>query len=63
MNRRLIKRNAVGSDRSIGEVIGQAMQEVGETGVIKTEDGRGTASELETVEGCSSTEDLFRRIS
>jgi chaperonin GroEL len=38
-------------DASIGEMIAQAMAKVGESGVIKTEDGRGMTNELEVVEG------------
>ena len=38
-------------DASIGAMIAQAMERVGENGVIKTEDGRGTTNELEVVEG------------
>ena len=38
-------------DASIGAMIAQAMERVGENGVIKTEDGRGIANELEVVDG------------
>jgi chaperonin GroEL len=38
-------------DASIGEMIAKAMARVGDNGVIKTEDGRGTTNELEVVEG------------
>ena len=38
-------------DAAIGEMIAKAMEKVGETGVIKTEDGRGMSNELEVVEG------------
>ena len=38
-------------DVSIGEMIAKAMEKVGDNGVIKTEDGRGTTNELEVVEG------------
>jgi chaperonin GroEL len=38
-------------DASIGAMIANAMDKVGENGVIKTEDGRGTSNELEVVEG------------
>jgi chaperonin GroEL len=38
-------------DASIGTMIAQAMEKVGENGVIKTEDGRGITNELEVVEG------------
>jgi chaperonin GroEL len=38
-------------DAAIGEMIAKAMAKVGENGVIKTEDGRGMANELEVVEG------------
>jgi chaperonin GroEL len=38
-------------DASIGTMIAQAMEKVGEDGVIKTEDGRGITNELEVVEG------------
>ncbi len=38
-------------DVSIGEMIAKAMAKVGDNGVIKTEDGRGTANELDVVEG------------
>ncbi|HEX8739300.1 MAG TPA: chaperonin GroEL [Casimicrobiaceae bacterium] len=39
------------ADAAIGAMIAQAMERVGENGVIKTEDGRGTTNELEVVEG------------
>ena len=38
-------------DASIGAMIAQAMEKVGDNGVIKTEDGRGMTNELELVEG------------
>jgi chaperonin GroEL len=38
-------------DSSIGDMIAQAMQRVGDNGVIKTEDSRGMGNELEVVEG------------
>ena len=38
-------------DASIGAMIADAMAKVGENGVIKAEDGRGTSNELEVVEG------------
>jgi chaperonin GroEL len=38
-------------DASIGAMIAEAMGRVGENGVIKAEDGRGMANELEVVEG------------
>ncbi len=38
-------------DTAIGEMIAKAMDKVGEGGVIKTEDSRGTSNELEVVEG------------
>jgi len=38
-------------DAAIGTMIAEAMAKVGENGVIKTEDGRGTINELEIVEG------------
>jgi chaperonin GroEL len=38
-------------DAAIGAMIAQAMEKVGENGVIKTEDGRGMTNELEVVEG------------
>jgi chaperonin GroEL len=38
-------------DASIGAMVANAMEKVGENGVIKTEDGRGTSNELEVVEG------------
>jgi chaperonin GroEL len=38
-------------DASIGEMIAEAMEKVGDTGVIKTEDGRAMVNELEVVEG------------
>jgi chaperonin GroEL len=38
-------------DAAIGEMIATAMAKVGEGGVIKTEDGRAMANELEIVEG------------
>src|SRR5213593_3096897 len=38
-------------DRSIGEMIGQAMQKVGNEGVITVEEAKSLATELEVVEG------------
>ncbi|RJG04113.1 chaperonin GroEL [Noviherbaspirillum sedimenti] len=38
-------------DAAIGEMIAQAMERVGRSGVIKAEDGRGMRNELEIVEG------------
>ena len=38
-------------DKAIGEIIAKAMATVGDSGVIKTEDGRGMTNELEIVEG------------
>jgi len=38
-------------DKAIGEIIAKAMATVGDSGVIKTEDGRGMVNELEIVEG------------
>src|SRR5512137_2167182 len=38
-------------DASIGEMVAKAMEKVGESGVIKAEDGRGMVNELEVVEG------------
>ncbi len=38
-------------DVSIGDMIAEAMEKVGDNGVIKTEDGRGMTNELEVVEG------------
>ena len=38
-------------DKAIGEIIAKAMSTVGDSGVIKTEDGRGMVNELEIVEG------------
>ncbi len=38
-------------DAAIGSMIAQAMARVGDNGVIKSEDGRGMANELEVVEG------------
>ena len=38
-------------DTSIGSMIAEAMERVGENGVIKTEDGRGMSNELEVVDG------------
>jgi chaperonin GroEL len=38
-------------DASIGEMIAKAMAKVGDNGVIKAEDGRGMANELDVVEG------------
>ena len=38
-------------DAAIGGMIAQAMEMVGENGVIKAEDGRGMGNELEVVEG------------
>ena len=39
------------SDRTIGEIVANAMEKVGKEGVITVEDGSGLASELEVVEG------------
>jgi chaperonin GroEL len=39
------------NDRSVGEIIAQAMEKVGKEGVITIEDGSGLANELEIVEG------------
>jgi chaperonin GroEL len=39
------------NDKSVGEIIAQAMQKVGREGVITVEDGSGLANELEIVEG------------
>lgn len=39
------------NDRSIGDLIAQAMDKVGREGAITVEDGSGIASELEVVEG------------
>jgi len=39
------------SDRSIGEIIANAMEKVGKEGVVTVEDGSGLISELEVVEG------------
>jgi chaperonin GroEL len=39
------------NDRSIGELVAEAMERVGKEGVITVEDGSGLASELEVVEG------------
>ena len=38
-------------DAAIGAMIAQAMEQVGDNGVIKAEDARGMANELEVVEG------------
>jgi chaperonin GroEL len=38
-------------DASIGDMIANAMEKVGDNGVIKTEDGRAMTNELEVVEG------------
>ncbi|SEA55548.1 chaperonin GroEL [Variovorax sp. YR216] len=39
------------NDRSIGELVAQAMDKVGRDGAVSIEDGSGITSELETVEG------------
>ncbi|MDN8615206.1 chaperonin GroEL [Variovorax ginsengisoli] len=39
------------NDRSIGELIGQAIDKVGREGAVSIEDGSGLVSELEVVEG------------
>src|SRR5688572_19488077 len=39
------------NDRSIGEMIAEAVEKVGREGVITVEDGKGLANELEVVEG------------
>lgn len=38
-------------DAAIGTLIAQALERVGRNGVVKAEDGRGTANELDVVEG------------
>lgn len=38
-------------DQAIGDIVAKAMERVGDTGVIKVEDGRGLSNELEIVEG------------
>ena len=42
---------AANGDASIGEMVAKAMAKVGDSGVIKAEDGRGMDNELEVVEG------------
>ena len=39
------------NDRSIGDLVAQAMEKVGRDGAVSIEDGSGMASELEVVEG------------
>ena len=39
------------NERSIGDIVSQAMEKVGKKGVITVEDGSGLANELEVVEG------------
>jgi chaperonin GroEL len=39
------------NDRSVGDIVSQAMDKVGKQGVITVEDGSGLANELEVVEG------------
>jgi chaperonin GroEL len=39
------------SDRTIGDIIAEAMEKVGSKGVITVEDGKGLENELEVVEG------------
>ena len=39
------------NDRSIGEIVAEAMAKVGKEGVISVEDGKGLGNELEVVEG------------
>jgi chaperonin GroEL len=39
------------NDRSVGNIVSQAMDKVGKKGVITVEDGSGLANELEVVEG------------
>src|SRR5512134_3950544 len=39
------------NDKSIGDMIAEAMEKVGREGVITVEDGKGLANELEVVEG------------
>ena len=39
------------NDRSVGDIVAQAMEKVGKRGVITVEDGSGLANELEVVEG------------
>ena len=39
------------SDKSVGDIIAEAMQKVGKEGVITVEDGRGFENELDVVEG------------
>jgi chaperonin GroEL len=39
------------NERSVGDIVSQAMEKVGKKGVITVEDGSGLANELEVVEG------------
>ncbi|WP_292746289.1 TCP-1/cpn60 chaperonin family protein, partial [Methylophaga sp. UBA3191] len=39
------------SDKSVGDIIAEAMKKVGKEGVITVEDGRGFENELDVVEG------------
>jgi chaperonin GroEL len=43
--------DGVDNDRSIGELVANAMDKVGREGAVSIEDGSGMASELEVVEG------------
>ena len=49
-------------DREIGEMIAQAMDKVGNEGVITIEEATGLETELDIVEGMSSTAAISRRI-
>jgi chaperonin GroEL len=44
------------NDPAIGELVAEAMEKVGGEGVISVEEAKTTETQLEVVEGCSSTE-------
>ena len=50
-------------ERAIGKMIAEAMEKVGNEGVITVEQGKSLETELEVVEACSSTVAIFPRIS
>jgi len=50
-------------EESIGKIIAEAMEKVGNEGVITVEEAKGLETELDVVEGCSSTAAISRRTS
>ncbi len=51
------------NDRSIGDMLSEAMQKVGRDGVITVEEGKGNSTTLKLPKGCSSTRGSCRRTS